>query len=530
MAEEDKFCLKWNDFQDNIVRAHRNLRSDRDFHDVTLVCGGETFQAHRVILGACSPAFRDMIRQSSHHHPVLYLRGVRKSDIAALLDFMYHGEASLPEDDLEDFLATAEDLQVRGLVLPEGEEGNKDSERSRRVSGSNLATAVDDDVASLLAGLDNVETGHTGQPPPKKVKQEKHEAGRQLASLSSLSVSSSSTSVSRDELAARIKIKQEAREQQQEESQTHSVEAARNRLASLTSSISLGRTGEASPGIPAPSYPQQPNPSSSYQQQPTALPTRTTPHQTPQQTVQTTMTPHSVSPSSLQTAPQAYNITSLTQSAILRHIQQSGAAQSLPQQQQVQPRLQQPQQLQHRLHTQPSPVAMQPQASAQLQQLVRVHAPPVTAVTGIQHPGLARVQVQMQGGGGPSSPPVLHIPEGYNNYSNTHQGTNFLNTTNSASPGPTTDTQEGFTVDEDPEYERQVEAYIERLQTGEGPKLRCRACQKIVHAKSKATMVNHVESTHIMATVTCNYCTKIFKARSYLKNHLKNGKCAGTAT
>ena len=29
MTEEDKFCLKWNDFQDNIVRAHRDLRSDR---------------------------------------------------------------------------------------------------------------------------------------------------------------------------------------------------------------------------------------------------------------------------------------------------------------------------------------------------------------------------------------------------------------------------------------------------------------------------------------------------------------------
>ena len=29
MAEEDKFCLKWNDFQDNIVRAHRDLRTDR---------------------------------------------------------------------------------------------------------------------------------------------------------------------------------------------------------------------------------------------------------------------------------------------------------------------------------------------------------------------------------------------------------------------------------------------------------------------------------------------------------------------
>ena len=77
MGEEDKFCLKWNDFQDNIARAHRDLRTDRfscddqcflnfdnfrDFHDVSLVCGGETFKAHRVILAACSTAFREMIR------------------------------------------------------------------------------------------------------------------------------------------------------------------------------------------------------------------------------------------------------------------------------------------------------------------------------------------------------------------------------------------------------------------------------------------------------------------------------------
>ena len=54
--------MKWNDFQDNIVRAHKDLRNDKDFYDVSLVCGGETFKAHRVILAACSPAFRDMIR------------------------------------------------------------------------------------------------------------------------------------------------------------------------------------------------------------------------------------------------------------------------------------------------------------------------------------------------------------------------------------------------------------------------------------------------------------------------------------
>ena len=44
------------------------------------------------------------------------MRGVKSQDMAALLDFMYHGEASVAESELERFLAVAEDLEVRGLT------------------------------------------------------------------------------------------------------------------------------------------------------------------------------------------------------------------------------------------------------------------------------------------------------------------------------------------------------------------------------------------------------------------------------
>ena len=30
----EKLCLQWNDFQDNIKSAFRNLREDKDFKDV----------------------------------------------------------------------------------------------------------------------------------------------------------------------------------------------------------------------------------------------------------------------------------------------------------------------------------------------------------------------------------------------------------------------------------------------------------------------------------------------------------------
>jgi len=49
----EKLCLQWNDFQQNIKSAFGNLREDRDFKDVTLVCeDGQLVEAHKVILAS----------------------------------------------------------------------------------------------------------------------------------------------------------------------------------------------------------------------------------------------------------------------------------------------------------------------------------------------------------------------------------------------------------------------------------------------------------------------------------------------
>ena len=45
----DKFCLKWNDFESNVSTAFQELREERDFFDVTLACEGNQLEAHTVI-------------------------------------------------------------------------------------------------------------------------------------------------------------------------------------------------------------------------------------------------------------------------------------------------------------------------------------------------------------------------------------------------------------------------------------------------------------------------------------------------
>ena len=77
MSSSEKFCLKWNDFEANVSCAFRELREDKDFFDVTLACDDEQIQAHKVIVSACSPFFRNVLRRNPHQHPLLYLKGVK---------------------------------------------------------------------------------------------------------------------------------------------------------------------------------------------------------------------------------------------------------------------------------------------------------------------------------------------------------------------------------------------------------------------------------------------------------------------
>jgi len=116
----EKFCLRWNDFESNISVAFRELREDKDFFDVTLACDDEQISAHKVILSACSPFFRNILRRNPHQHPLLYLKGVKFTDLQAVLNFMYNGEVNVAQEELNSFLAVAEELRVKGLTQNQG--------------------------------------------------------------------------------------------------------------------------------------------------------------------------------------------------------------------------------------------------------------------------------------------------------------------------------------------------------------------------------------------------------------------------
>ncbi|CAK1553677.1 unnamed protein product [Leptosia nina] len=112
----DQFCLRWNNFQTNIVSALDSLKCSEDLVDVTLTCEGRNIKAHKVILSACSPYFRNVFKENPCQHPVIILKDVLADDILSLLSYMYQGEVFIEESKLSSFLHTAALLQIKGLT------------------------------------------------------------------------------------------------------------------------------------------------------------------------------------------------------------------------------------------------------------------------------------------------------------------------------------------------------------------------------------------------------------------------------
>ena len=113
----EKFSLKWNHFETNVSKSFRNLRKQENFFDVTLVSDDEQFvSAHKLVLSASSDFFKNILVQSNHSNPLIYIPGIQSKDLHSLMDYIYDGEVQLYQDNLDNFLEIAQKLKIEGLI------------------------------------------------------------------------------------------------------------------------------------------------------------------------------------------------------------------------------------------------------------------------------------------------------------------------------------------------------------------------------------------------------------------------------
>lgn len=134
MSVKEKFVLKWADYSTTVTAALQELRNMEELFDITLAVENKQILAHKLVLAASSSFFRNVIKNNPHQHPLLYLKGVKYSSLVSILNFMYHGQVSVAQDELTSFLNVAEELNVRGLTNNQSTESKYESDRDSQSS------------------------------------------------------------------------------------------------------------------------------------------------------------------------------------------------------------------------------------------------------------------------------------------------------------------------------------------------------------------------------------------------------------
>ena len=171
---DDKYLFEWNRYGKNCRSLLRSFRDEETFKDVTLACEEGEVSAHKVILAGISPVFKSILEKGSQPRPVIYFRGVKLAELEALMDFVYRGEAYVPQPNINSFLALAEDLKVKGLSEQEDSDGHVPEENNNTGELSGIkkpavkGEPLDNEYQDLFNKIQNEDEDEESEDSPKE--------------------------------------------------------------------------------------------------------------------------------------------------------------------------------------------------------------------------------------------------------------------------------------------------------------------------------------------------------------------------
>ncbi len=80
---------------DNIRQQLKTEFDEKTFSDISIECGGEVFQAHRIILASHSPVFKRMLETETKEkqEKVITISDLDKEVVSDMLTFLYTSSA-----------------------------------------------------------------------------------------------------------------------------------------------------------------------------------------------------------------------------------------------------------------------------------------------------------------------------------------------------------------------------------------------------------------------------------------------------
>ena len=125
--------LVCDQFETITQNAFNKSMIDKNFADVTLACDDDKqILAHKIILGASSSFFMNLLVKNHHPHPLIYLRGVKYDELEYIINYIYTGKVNIQEEMLNRFLSVSRDLEIAGFDKQETLEMDGDLEMKNK--------------------------------------------------------------------------------------------------------------------------------------------------------------------------------------------------------------------------------------------------------------------------------------------------------------------------------------------------------------------------------------------------------------
>ena len=116
MPMQRTYSLRWHSYSDHLKTMMKEMMLNDEFSDVTLVTEDKKrIKANINILSACSPLFKDILKKEKNSNTLMYLKGIHSSEMEAIMQFIYLGEATFFEESLDEFLTVAKSLEIKEL-------------------------------------------------------------------------------------------------------------------------------------------------------------------------------------------------------------------------------------------------------------------------------------------------------------------------------------------------------------------------------------------------------------------------------
>ena len=147
--------VQWGEYQTNWKRSLSELRNDNDSADVTLISDDKVkFSAHKILLSSCSNMFKFILKENNRENPLLYLGGVSSVNLGFVLDYIYHGEVNLYQEQLDSFLESAQKLEIEGLIGMDEESMEQETHHENKME-EDIPNANHTTEAKQLVKVDN---------------------------------------------------------------------------------------------------------------------------------------------------------------------------------------------------------------------------------------------------------------------------------------------------------------------------------------------------------------------------------------